>query len=45
MVDAADGAPARVCLHYDPSAVSVARIRELAEGAGASLTEQFAHVL
>ena len=45
VVEAADGAPARLCLHYDPDTVNVARIRGLAEAAGASLTEQFRHVL
>ena len=45
VVDAAGGAPARLCLHYDPGTTNVARIRGLAEAAGASLTEQFRHVL
>ena len=45
VIDAADGAPARLCLHYDPTATSVARIRSLAESAGADLTDQFRHVL
>jgi len=45
VVEAADGAPARLCMHYDPATTSVARIRGLAEAAGASLTEQFRHVL
>ena len=45
VVDARAGAPARLCLHYDPATTSVARIRGLAEAAGAGLTEQFGHVL
>jgi len=45
IVDAADGAPARLCLHYDPATTNVARIRGLAEAGGAQLTEQFRHVL
>ena len=45
LVDAADGAPARLCMHYDPATTNVARIRTMAESAGASLTEQFRHVL
>ncbi len=45
VVEAADGLPARLCLHYDPSATNVARIRRLAESAGADLTDQFRHVL
>jgi len=45
VVDAADGAPARLCLHYDPATTNVARIRGIAEAGGAKLTEQFAHLL
>ena len=45
VIEAADGAPARLCLHYDPVVTSVARIRSLATGAGAAITEQFGHVL
>ncbi|MFN8017606.1 MAG: heavy metal translocating P-type ATPase [Acidimicrobiales bacterium] len=45
VVPAADGTPAKLCLHYDPAITSVSRIRSQAEGAGAALTEQFAHVL
>jgi len=45
VVEGGDGAPGRLCLHYDPAATNVARIRSLAESAGASLTEQFRHVL
>ncbi len=45
VVESADGAPARLCMHYDPSSTSVARIRSLAEESGANLTDQFRHVL
>jgi len=45
VVEAADGAPARLCLHYDPSTTSVARIRGVAEAGGARVTRQFGHVL
>jgi len=45
VVEAADGAPARLCLHYDPTITSMARIRSMAAGAGASITEQYGHVL
>lgn len=45
VVDAANGAPARLCLHYDPATTNVARIRGMAEAGGARLTEQFGHVL
>lgn len=37
--------PARLCLHYDPDALSVSRIREIAEAAGARLTKRFGHLL
>ena len=45
VVEAADGAPARLCLHYDPATTNVARIRGVAEAGGARLTEQFGHLL
>ena len=45
VVDATDGGPAQLCMHYDPAVTSVSWIRSQAEGAGAALTEQFAHVL
>ncbi|MFN8027982.1 MAG: heavy metal translocating P-type ATPase [Acidimicrobiia bacterium] len=41
----ADDAPARLCLHLDPARTSVVRVRELAEAAGADLTEQLGHAL
>lgn len=37
--------PAKLCIHYDPEVLSLARVREIAQGAGARLTERFAHVL
>ena len=45
VVDATPGSPARLCMHYDPATTNVARIRGLAEAAGATLTDQFGHVL
>lgn len=45
VVDSTVGAPARLCMHYDPATTNVARIRGLAEAAGATLTDQFGHVL
>lgn len=45
VLEAEDGSPARLCLHYDPAVTSVFRIRSQAEAAGAALTQQFAHVL
>ncbi|KDE97043.1 hypothetical protein Y900_027505 [Mycolicibacterium aromaticivorans JS19b1 = JCM 16368] len=45
VVEASESSPARLCMHYDPDAVSVAKIRDLAESTGVLLTEQFGHVL
>ena len=45
VVDGDEGAPARLCVHYDPAVTSVAKIRSLAESAGGRLTDQFGHVL
>lgn len=36
--------PAKLCIHFDPEAISLARIRELAEASGARLTERFGHL-
>ena len=45
VLPAEGGRPARLCLHYDPDAVSVPRLRRTAERAGARLTERYGHVL
>ncbi len=45
LLDAEPGAPTRLCLHYDPAITNVARIRSLADAAGARLTQQFGHEL
>lgn len=39
------GHPALLCIHYDPDAVSLARIREIAQAAGAAITDRFGHLL
>jgi len=39
------GEPAELCVHFDPQLLSLARIRELVESAGARIAEQFGHVL
>ena len=36
--------PSRLCLHFDSSSTSVARIRSLARASGAEITDQFAHI-
>ncbi|MCS0588281.1 heavy metal translocating P-type ATPase [Massilia norwichensis] len=38
------GAPL-LCLHYDPAVISVTRLRELVNAAGAQITRQFGHYL
>lgn len=35
----------QLCMHYDPTQLSLARIRELAQAAGAAITARYAHVL
>ena len=37
--------PAQLCLHYDPDAVALPRLRRTAEAAGARITERYGHVL
>jgi Zn2+/Cd2+-exporting ATPase len=36
--------PAKLCIHYDPDALSLGRIKEIAEAAGAQVTTRFSHV-
>ncbi|MDR7070368.1 Cd2+/Zn2+-exporting ATPase [Pseudoxanthomonas japonensis] len=36
--------PGQLCLHFDPDVLSLARIREIANAAGARITENFGHV-
>ncbi|WP_207791894.1 heavy metal translocating P-type ATPase [Siccirubricoccus phaeus] len=45
VVPACGGEPAKLCIHYDPHVLSLARVRGIAEATGARLTERFAHVL
>jgi Cd2+/Zn2+-exporting ATPase len=45
VVPASGANPAQLCIHYDPTVVSLARVREIAESAGAELTQRFGHVL
>ncbi|CAN7765991.1 heavy metal translocating P-type ATPase [Pseudorhodoferax sp. LjRoot39] len=40
---AEDGGPAQLCIHYDPGQLPLARIRELAQAAGAQITQRFGH--
>jgi len=45
VVLATPGQPARLCVHYDPELLSLSRIRELVQAAGARLTERYGHLL
>lgn len=45
VVPAENGNPAQVCIHYDPSQLTLPRIRSLAEQTGAQITDRFGHVL
>lgn len=37
--------PAKLCIHYNPDVVSLGRIKEIAEGVGAQVTQRFGHVI
>lgn len=43
-VEKAEGAPAQLCIHYDPQRLSMARIRAVVSAAGAEIAERFSHV-
>lgn len=45
VVAAQDAQPAQLCIHYDPEALPLSRIRELATSAGAQITSRFGHAL
>ncbi|MBE0594621.1 MAG: heavy metal translocating P-type ATPase [Gemmatimonadales bacterium] len=38
-------APAQLCIHHDPDVLPLGRIREIAQAAGARISERFGHVL
>ncbi len=40
-----DEEPAKLCVHYDSDKITLSRVRELAEAAGAQLTERYGHFL
>lgn len=44
-VAATAGEPARLCIHFDPDVLPLARLRELAAGAGAELSARYGHIL
>jgi len=39
------GVSAELCIHYDPSAISLSRVRELVQSVGADLSDRFSHLL
>ncbi len=45
VIEGQNGEPARLCVHYDPDALSLPRIRRISERAGARLTDRFGHAL
>jgi Cd2+/Zn2+-exporting ATPase len=45
IVPASTQRPAQLCLHYAPDQISLAKIREIANRAGAKITDQFGHLL
>lgn len=45
VVAGADGAAARLCIHYDPTVLPLPRIRELVAAAGAKISERYGHVV
>ena len=45
VVPAEGDRPAQLCLHYDPDAVALPRLRRAAERAGAQITRRYGHVL
>ncbi len=45
VVAASGEEPAKVCIQYDPGALSVSRIWEIFEAAGARVTKRFGHLL
>lgn len=44
-VVAGAGSAPQLCIHYDPAAISLTRVRELVQSVGAQLSERFSHVL
>jgi Cd2+/Zn2+-exporting ATPase len=44
VLGAEDDQPAKLCIHYDPDALSLGRIKELATAVGAQVTARFGHV-
>ncbi|WP_230181389.1 heavy metal translocating P-type ATPase [Aquabacterium sp. CECT 9606] len=45
VADAVSGAPPELCIHYDPSIISLGKVQDIARAAGAELTDRFGHLL
>jgi len=45
VADAATGGTPELCIHYDPDVISLGKVRDIARGAGAKLTDRFGHML
>jgi len=45
VLPAAGEGPAKLCIHYDPDALSLATIRDEVHAAGAEIAQQFGHIL
>jgi Cd2+/Zn2+-exporting ATPase len=43
IIPGASSQTAQVCLHYDPTILSLGRVRELVQSTGARITEQYGH--
>ncbi len=44
VVAATNGEPDRLCIHYDPEAMSLPRIRQMAKSLGTEITDQYGHL-
>ncbi len=42
---AENGQPDRLCIHYDPEAMSLPRIRQMARSLGTEMTDQYGHLV
>ena len=45
VVPATNGAPDRLCVHYDPDTIALPRIRRRARSVGADLTDRYGHLV
>jgi Zn2+/Cd2+-exporting ATPase len=45
LIEATGETPPQLCLHFDPAALSLTRVRQIAEQAGAQITAQIGHVV